>query len=126
LPKRKRTKKKGQPITWPRFAWLPSLLAKNGRHRDDAPFGRYDRVAFPFFAALLGCVKRHKKHSVVGPHSVPLSIAAGDGKVTLKLSEAQPSFLVSRQLREAQGSPKGRYSWGALFVFLFGQAKRNM
>jgi len=50
--------KKGSRSLGPTLSDCPVLLAKNGRRRDDAPFRRYDRVAFPFLAPLLGYVKR--------------------------------------------------------------------
>jgi len=52
---KKTNQKKVQPITWSRKRDYPALLAKNGRHRDVA--NAFDRVAYPFFASLLGGVK---------------------------------------------------------------------
>ena len=46
--------KKVKPITWSRNRDYPALLTKNGRRRDIAD--AFDRVAYPFFASLLGCV----------------------------------------------------------------------
>jgi hypothetical protein len=51
---KKTNQKKVQPITWSRKRDLPALLAKNGRHRKVAALRR---VAYPFFASLLGGVK---------------------------------------------------------------------
>ncbi len=45
---------------YPAFMPFRVLLAKNGRHRKVAPYRALRRVADPFFAVLLGCVKRQK------------------------------------------------------------------
>jgi len=52
---KKTNQKKVQPITWSDWVGLPSLLAKNGRHRKVASLRR---VAFLILAVRLGCVRR--------------------------------------------------------------------
>jgi hypothetical protein len=70
---------KGQPITrrftaGPTASDCPALLAMNGRHRKVVSLRR---VAVPFFAALLGCVKRQEYFTFnLYSHSVTLCITS--------------------------------------------------
>jgi hypothetical protein len=69
---KKTNQKKVQPVTWSVKGGLPEvyalllrvLLAKNGRHRKVVKFippcGVLSRVAFPFLAVLLDCVRRRE------------------------------------------------------------------
>jgi hypothetical protein len=55
---KKTNQKKVQPVTWSRLLRdCPALLAKNGRHRKVVSLRR---VAYPFLAVLLGCVRWQK------------------------------------------------------------------
>ena len=57
-----------QPITWSDCVGLPCAARKEQATSESRtpsgefipPFGVLRRVAFPLFAVLLGCVKRHK------------------------------------------------------------------
>jgi len=58
---KKTNQKKVQPITWSDSVGLPCAARKErATSESHTPRGVLRRVAFPFFAVLLGCVKWQK------------------------------------------------------------------
>ena len=64
LVQRKRTKRKDSQSLVPLAAECPALLIKSRRLGMSYPYGVLGRVVILLFAALLGCVKWHKKQKL--------------------------------------------------------------
>jgi len=97
---------------------FPALLTKIGRHRNVAN-------APPSRLSVLYCAARLREMAFLQLIFLRVPYCAAEHhsccwEKTLKLSDPlqAESFLTSQLQREAQGSPKDRDSWGALFLLL--------
>jgi hypothetical protein len=80
---KKTNQKKVQPITWSNSVGLPEVYtplrgaARKERETSESrtPCGALRRVAFPFFAVLLGCVKWQKTFTLKNKEEDPFCAA---------------------------------------------------
>ena len=125
---KKTNQKKVQPITWSRITGLPCAACKE-RATSESRTPSQGYSAESLIRSLLCCSAAWKGKKIKFSGCEPILyrwvsqlLPEQDGK-TVWVRCMRASFLPSRQQRETQGSPKGRHSWSALFVFLFGLEK---